>query len=82
MLPEFLDAFCLLNHDRYHMSLAEILDQLPKLTEQERETIRKALDLQKEEDEAIDEGFQSLAQEPPVAWPDVDRQIQQKHGWT
>ena len=32
------------------MSLAEILHELPKLTEQERETIRHALDLQKEED--------------------------------
>ena len=63
------------------MSLAGILDKLAKLTEQERETIRHALDLQKEEDQAIDEGFRSLEQEPPIPWPEVDRQIRQKHGW-
>ena len=63
------------------MSLAEILEELPKLTEQERETIRNALDLQKEEDQAIDEGFRSLEQEPLIPWPEVDRQIRKKHGW-
>jgi hypothetical protein len=63
------------------MSLAEILEELPKLTEEERERIREALDLDKEEDRAIDEGIRSLNEEPTIAWEDLDQQIQQKHGW-
>jgi hypothetical protein len=63
------------------MSLAEILKELPNLTEEERETIRAALDIQKEEDDAIDEGFQSLCEEPQVSWAELNRQIREKHGW-
>ena len=63
------------------MSLTEILEQFPKLTEQERETLREALDLDKEEDEAIDEGIRSIEQEPAISWLELERQIQQKHGW-
>jgi hypothetical protein len=63
------------------MSLAEILKELPNLTEEERETIREALDVQKEEENAIDEGFQSLSEEPQVSWAELNRRIREKHGW-
>jgi len=39
------------------------------------------LDIQKEEDNAIDEGFQSLSEEPQVSWAELNRQIREKHGW-
>jgi hypothetical protein len=48
------------------MSLAEILKELPKLTEEEREKMREVLDLDKEEDQAIDEGIRSLREEAPI----------------
>jgi hypothetical protein len=63
------------------MSLTEILEELPKLTEHERQTIREALDLDKDEDQAIDEGIRSLEQEPAISWQELDQLIQQKHGW-
>ena len=43
---ECLEPFGLLNHAPKMMSLAEILDELPKLTEQEHKTVRHALGLQ------------------------------------
>jgi hypothetical protein len=63
------------------MSLEEILEQLPKLTEAEREIIRENLDRDTEEDEAIDEGIRSLNQEPTITWEALDNQLRQKHGW-
>jgi len=63
------------------MSLTDILEELPKLTEDERQRIREALDLDKEEDQAIDEGIRSLNEEPTVTWEQLDQQIKQKHGW-
>jgi hypothetical protein len=66
------------------MSLNEIIEQLPKLTTEEKEKLREVLDSElswtEEEEQAIDEGIGSRAEGPSISWEELDRKIREKHG--
>ena len=66
------------------MSFDKILDELPKLTTEEKRQLRDVLDSElswtEEEEQAIDEGIGSRAEGPSKSWEELDRQIRDKHG--
>jgi hypothetical protein len=66
------------------MSFEEILEELPKLTTEEKRQLRELLDSElswtEEEEQAIDEGIGSRAEGPSMSWEEVDRKIREKHG--
>jgi hypothetical protein len=66
------------------MSLNEIIEQLPKLTTEEKRQLREVLDSElswtEEEEQAIDEGIGSRAEGPNISWEELDRKIREKHG--
>jgi hypothetical protein len=66
------------------MSIKEILEELPKLTTEEKKQLRDLLDSElawtQEEEQAIDEGIGSRAEGPSMTWEELDRQIREKHG--
>jgi hypothetical protein len=63
------------------MSFAEILAELPQLTDQERQALLEQLQLQKEEDEAIEVGLCSLEEEPTISWTELRAEMKSKYGW-
>ena len=67
------------------MSFDEILDELPKLTTEEKKRLRELLDSElswtEEEEQAIEEGIGSREEGPSISWEDLDRQIREKHGF-
>jgi len=66
------------------MSIKEILEELPKLTTEEKKQLREVLDSElswtEEEEQAIDEGIGSRAEGPSISWEELDRKIREKHG--
>jgi hypothetical protein len=66
------------------MSFNEILEELPKLTTEEKKQLRDLLDSElswtEEEEQVINEGIGSRAEGPSMSWEEVDRQIREKHG--
>ena len=66
------------------MSFEEILDELPKLTVEEKKQLRDVLDAElpwtEEEEQAIGEGIRSRQEGPGLSWEELDRQIREKHG--
>ena len=67
------------------MSLDEILEELPKLTTEEKIRLREQLDSElswtEEEERAIEEGIRSRAEGPSITWEEIDRQIGEKYGF-
>jgi len=67
------------------MSFDEILEELPKLTTEEKKRLRELLDSElswtEEEEQAIEEGLRSLKEEPTMTFEELDRQISEKFGW-
>ena len=68
------------------MSFDEILEELPKLTTEEKKRLRELLDSElswtEEEEQAIEEGLRSLKEEPTMTFEELDRRISEKFGWT
>ena len=66
------------------MTIKEILEELPKLTMEEKKQLREVLDSElswmEEEEQAIDEGIGSRAEGPSISWEELDRKIREKHG--
>jgi len=66
------------------MSFDEILEELPKLTTEEKKRLRELLNSElswaEEEEQAIDEGIRSREEGPSISWEELDRQIRGKHG--
>jgi len=66
------------------MSIKEILEELPKLTTEEKRQLRDVLDSElswtEEEEQVIDDGIGSRAEGPSKSWEELDRQIRDKHG--
>ena len=67
------------------MSFEEILEELPKLTSEEKRRLRDLLDSEllwtEEEEQAIEEGLRSLKEEPTMTFEELDRRISEKFGW-
>jgi hypothetical protein len=68
------------------MSFDEILEELPKLTTEEKKRLRELLDsepswTEEEEEQAIEEGLRSLKEEPTMTFEELDRLISEKFGW-
>ena len=66
------------------MSFDEILEELPKLTTEEKKRLRELLDSElswAEEEQAIEEGLRSLKEEPTITFEELDRRISEKFGW-
>jgi hypothetical protein len=64
------------------MSFDEIVEQVPKLTGEERDALRSYLDqYEAMENDAIDEGLRSLKEEPTITFEELDRRISEKFGW-
>lgn len=64
------------------MSFGEIVEEVPKLTGEERDALRSYLDQYEVlENEVIDEGLRSLKEEPTITFEDLDRKISEKFGW-
>jgi hypothetical protein len=64
------------------MSFDEIVEEVPKLTGEERDALRSYLDqYEAMENEAIDEGLRSLKEEPMITFEELDRRISEKFGW-
>ena len=66
------------------MSFDEILEELPKLTREEKKQLRELLDSElswtEEEEQTIEEGIGSREEGPSISWEELDRQIRGKHG--
>jgi hypothetical protein len=66
------------------MSFDKILEELPKLTTEEKKQLRELLDSElawtQEEEQAIEEGIASRQEGPSISWEELDRQIREKHG--
>jgi len=66
------------------MSFDEILEELPKLTTEEKKRLRELLDAElswtEEEEQAIEEGIRSREEGPSISWEELDRQIRGKYG--
>ena len=60
------------------MSFEEILEELPKLTSEEKRRLRDLLDSEllwtEEEEQAIEEGIRSQQESPNITWEDLDQQ--------
>jgi len=64
------------------MSFDEIVEEVPKLTGEERDALRSYLDqYEAMENDAIDEGLRSLKEEPTITFEELDRRISEKFGW-
>ena len=67
------------------MSFEEILEELPKLTSEEKRRLRDLLDSElpwtSEEEQAIEERIRSREEGPGLSWEELDRQIRGKHGF-
>ncbi|MBV8176157.1 MAG: hypothetical protein JO151_16565 [Verrucomicrobia bacterium] len=67
------------------MSREEILEELPKLTAEEKRQLRDLLDSllpwTEEEEQAIEEGIRSREEGPGFSSEELDRQIRGKHGF-
>ena len=64
------------------MSFDEIVEQVPKLSVEERDALRSYLDqYEAMENDAIDEGLRSLKEEPTITFEELDRRISEKFGW-
>jgi hypothetical protein len=68
------------------MSFDQILQELPKLTTEEKKRLRELLDsellwTEEEEEQAIEEGLRSLKEEPTITFEELDRRISEKFGW-
>jgi hypothetical protein len=78
---------CLLTGDRRSadseiMSFNEIVEEVSKLTGEERDALRSYLDqYEAMENDAIDEGLRSLKEEPTITFEELDRRISEKFGW-
>ena len=61
------------------MSFDKILEELPKLTREEKKQLRELLDSElswtEEEEQAIEEGLRSLKEEPTITFEELDRRI-------
>ena len=72
-------------YNEVSMSLDEILEELPKLTTEEKIRLREQLDSElswtEEEERAIEEGIRSRAEGPSITWEELDRQIGEKYGF-
>lgn len=66
------------------MSLDQILEELPKLTADEKKRLWSVLESELswsvEEEQVIEEGVRSREAGPSIAWENLDRQIREKHG--
>ena len=66
------------------MGFGKILEELPKLTTEEKKRLRDLLDSEllwrEEEEQAIEEGIGSREEGPSISWEELDRQIREKHG--
>jgi hypothetical protein len=66
------------------MSLDQILEELPKLTADEKKSLWSVLESELswsvEEEHVIEEGIRSREEGPSIVWEDLDRQIREKHG--
>jgi len=66
------------------MSFDKILEELPKLTREEKKQLRELLDSElswtEEEEQAVEEGIGSREEGPSISWEELDRQIRRKHG--
>jgi hypothetical protein len=66
------------------MSFEKILEELPKLTTEEKKQLRELLDSQlswtEEEEQAIEDGIRSREEGPSISWEELDRRIREKHG--
>ena len=65
------------------MSFDKILEELPKLTREEKKQLRELLDSElswTEEEQAIEEGIGSREEGPSISWEELDRQIRGKYG--
>ena len=66
------------------MSFDKILEELPKLTTEEKKQLRELLDSElawtQEEEQAIEEGIVSREEGQSISWEELDRQIREKHG--
>jgi len=65
------------------MSFDKILEELPKLTREEKKQLRELLDSElswTEEEQAIEEGIDSREEGPSISWEELDRRIREKHG--
>ena len=64
------------------MSFEEILEELPKLTADEKERLRQLLDYQlswtEAEEQAIDEGIRSREEGPSMPWEELDGPLRQR----
>jgi hypothetical protein len=66
------------------MSFEEIVEELPKLTTEERERLRQLLNTElswtEEEEQAIDEGFVPAKRHRARPGEELDRQLRDKFG--
>jgi hypothetical protein len=66
------------------MSFEEIVEELPKLTTEEKERLRQLLNTElswtEEEEQAIDEGIRSREEAASAPWEELDRQLRDKFG--
>ena len=66
------------------MSFDQILEELPKLTAEEKRKLRDLLDSElswaPEEEDVIEEGIRSREEGPSLSWEALDQQIREKHG--
>ena len=66
------------------MSFEEILEELPKLTADEKERLRQLLDYQlswtETEEQAIDEGIRSREEGPSMPWEELDGRLRDRFG--
>jgi len=73
--------YCILSRTEI-MSFDEIVEEVPKLTGEERDALRSYLDqYEAMENDAIDEGLRSLKEEPTITFEELDRRISEKFGW-
>jgi hypothetical protein len=67
------------------MSFDQILEELPKLTAEEKRQLRDLLDSElswtPEEEDIIEEGIRSREEAPSLSWEALDERIREKHGF-
>jgi hypothetical protein len=68
------------------MRLSEIIEELPKLTTEEKKQLRDLLDSDlswsQEEEEILEEGLRSRGEEPMVPWEELKRRLLEKYSGT
>ena len=66
------------------MSFEEIIEELPKLTADEKERLRQLLDFElswtESEEQAIDDGIRSREEGPGMPWEELDKRLRDQFG--